>query len=83
MGKEWSVFGGGSGFLEIAIINFTSRVILLYFYIYFNFTNINVLTERCFINCYFSLMVLGYFFLLKVFLIVVYFIHSLFKRKSV
>ena len=27
MGKGWSVFGGGSGFLEIEIINFTSQLL--------------------------------------------------------
>ena len=83
MGKGWSIFGGASGFLEIAIINFTSHLVLLYFYFYFSFTTINVQTERFCINCYFSLMFLGYFFLLKFFLIVVYFINSLFKRKRV
>ena len=38
---------------------------------------------KMFIICYFSLMSLAYFVLLKVFLIVFYFTNRLFKRKSV
>ena len=43
---------------------------------------IYVQTERC-LSCYFYLMFLAFFVLLKVFLTVFYFINSLFKRKSV
>ena len=44
--------------------------------------NIYVQIERC-ITCYFSLRFLAYFFLLKVFSIVFYFIDSLFMWKNV
>ena len=40
-------------------------------------------TERCCITYYFSFLILAYFVSLRAFLIVLYFINSLFKRKSV
>ena len=52
IGKWRSNFEGSSGFIEIANVNFSSH--LLFDFIY-------VRTERCCINCYFSLTVLVYF----------------------
>ena len=74
MDKRWSFFGGGSRFLEIAII-----IILLYgSYLAYLFT--------CRLKGAVSLIIFHWCFklnLLKVFLIVFYFINSLFVRGKV
>ena len=68
---------GGSGFIQITILNFISQLLFdLLFTIY-------IQTERCCITCTFSQMFLVYFVLLKDFLIVLYHLESLFNRKIV
>ena len=62
-----SIFGGGFRFFRGRITNFTSRLLF----------------DVLFITCYCSLMFWAYFVLLKVFIIVFYFINGLFKSKSV
>ena len=59
-GKGGSIFGGGSWFLEIAVIDFTSRLIFEYY----------LRVDRKILHhlsCYFSLMFLPYFHSLNVF----------------
>ena len=70
VGKGGPIFRWGLGLLEIAIINSTLWHILL---------TIKVQTVRCCVTCYFSLMFLAHFVLLNYFLLVSYFINSLFK----
>ena len=60
MGNWWSILGGGAGFLKITIINFPLRFL-------FDVLNMCRPTERFYITCYFSLMFLADFILLKVF----------------
>ena len=65
-----------SGFLEITITYFT-LIKLLFFDLLFTFRLKGV------VHVYFPIMFLAYFIVSKVFLIVFYFINSLFKRKNV
>ena len=57
-GKGWSIFGGGSEFLQISILNYTSRLLFDLLF------NIYVQTERCCTTCYFSINSLLFFLIL-------------------
>ena len=80
MGKGWHLgwlifWSRGSGFLADSSYEFYFTVLI--------WPTVYVQTERCCINCYCPLIFLAYFVLLKVFLVVIYFINNLFKFKSV
>ena len=66
---------GGSGFIQITILNFTSRLLFDLIFIYRLKDVVSVV--------FFSQMFLVYFVLLKDFLIVFYHLDSLFNRKIV
>ena len=72
----WLIFWSRvSGFLADSSYEFYFTVLI--------WLTVYVQTERCCINCYCPLIFLAYFVLLKVFLVVIYFINNLFKFKSV
>ena len=77
MGKSWSIFGGG--FWVFRNTNYK------YYFTTLTWLTICMQTGICCITCCFSLVFLAYFVLLKVFIIVFYFINfinSLFKKNS-
>ena len=72
MGKGWSIFGGGtSGYLEIAIINFTSQLLFDFLFMCW---------RKGAVPLVIFYMFLAYFILLNVFSVAFYLIASL-RRK--